>query len=149
MRLMIRCSSLHTADCLKSGCLPTDDRLTKSWRSSSPGRTTMEEKHIHQQIRQKWECEAATLGWGPRVVVPGIRSEHTFVLNCSQISESLWNSMLASSCNTGMFFNFSKCILKRESEDILQSTFTSGASSPNITQCWPSCSQPSNKQPGF
>lgn len=60
-------------------------------------------------------------------------NNHTFVINCSRTSGSLWNSTLASSCNTGICFSFSKCTLKRERRAVLHCAWT--ASGPQTTHC--------------
>lgn len=57
--------------------------------------------------------------WRPPVVnlstaVCMSNKSHTCVIKCFRTSGSLSNSTLASNSNTGICFNFSKCILERE-----------------------------------
>lgn len=63
----------------------------------------------------------------------GTINKHTSVIKRSRTSGSLWNSTLASSCKTGIFFKFSKCILKRKRAKLYYS--------PQNTHCWPSSAQ--------
>lgn len=58
--------------------------------------------------------------WRSSYCVKVQQIKHTLVINCSRTSGS-HNSTLASSCNTGICFNFSKCILEKESKAVLHS----------------------------
>lgn len=85
----------------------------KNWRSSSPGRKRTE----RWSKKGKLNHTDGALPWSYPVLqfICAAAVVNTFDINCSCTTGSLWNSTLASSCNTGIFFNLSKCILKRES----------------------------------